>query len=127
VDTPARAQSEQETVEEAARKLRYAWFEELLAQRELDVIATAHTLDDQAETVLYKLLRGAWTEGLAGIFPAIERPGGLIVRPLIHTRRSEIEAWLRERGQPWRETAFAINSCLFLPDTTRRLPHSFLR
>lgn len=105
VDTPARARSEQETVEEAARNLRYAWFEKLLAQRELDVVATAHTLDDQAETVLYKLLRGAWTEGLAGIFPIVERSGGTIVRPLLRTRRAEIEAWLRERGQSWQEDA----------------------
>lgn len=103
VDTPARAQAEQETVEEAARKLRYAWFERLLAERELDAVATAHTLDDQAETVLQKLLRGAWTEGLAGIFPAVNYPTGQILRPFLETRRSQIEAWLREMGQSWRE------------------------
>ncbi|HVW77116.1 MAG TPA: tRNA lysidine(34) synthetase TilS [Alloacidobacterium sp.] len=103
VDTPARAQSAQETVEEAARKLRYAWFESLLAQREFDAIATAHTLDDQAETVLQKLLRGAWTEGLAGIFPSVACPTGQILRPFLETRRSQIEAWLREIGQEWRE------------------------
>src|SRR5215475_2346678 len=67
VDTTARAATEQETVEESARKLRYVWFEDLLAQGELNAVATAHTLDDQAETVMHKLLRGAWTEGLAGI------------------------------------------------------------
>lgn len=103
VDTLSRAEAEQETVEEAARNLRYAWFDDLLEQRELDAVATAHTLDDQAETVLHKLLRGAWTEGLAGIFPVVERPGGVILRPLLQTRRVEIEAWLREIGQPWRE------------------------
>ncbi len=103
VDTLARAESEQETVEEAARKLRYAWFEHLLSQRELDAVATAHTLDDQAETVLLKLLRGAWTEGLAGIFPVVEHTGGSILRPFLGTRRAEIEAWLKEIHQPWRE------------------------
>src|ERR1700761_7114871 len=103
VDTPARAQNERETIEEAARKLRYAWFEDLLARKELDAVATAHTLDDQAETVLHKLLRGAWTEGLAGIFPVAERKCGLILRPLLSTRRFEIEAWLKEIQQPWRE------------------------
>lgn len=109
VDTPARARAQQETLEEAARHLRYAWFETLLAQRELDAIATAHTLDDQAETVLYKLLRGAWTEGLAGIFPVVIPGGngaeGMIVRPFLNTRRAEIEAWLQALGQPWREDA----------------------
>ena len=103
VDTPARVQNERETIEEAARKLRYAWFEDLLARKELDAVATAHTLDDQAETVLQKLLRGAWTEGLAGIFPVVEQAGGQILRPFLHTRRLEIEAWLCEIGQTWRE------------------------
>src|SRR5579862_8941049 len=48
VDTLARADTEQESVEEAARKLRYSWFENLLAQKQMDAVATAHTLDDQA-------------------------------------------------------------------------------
>ncbi len=103
VDTLSRVEAEGETIEEAARKLRYTWFEDLLERRELDAVATAHTIDDQAETVLLKLLRGAWTEGLAGIFPVVERAGGLILRPLLRTRRSEVEAWLKEIKQPWRE------------------------
>ena len=53
-----------ETIEEAARRLRYSWFRELMSKTPLHAIATAHTLDDQAETVLAKFLRGAWTEGL---------------------------------------------------------------
>ena len=103
VDTISRSKAQRETVEESARKLRYAWFEDLLARRELDAVATAHTLDDQAETVLQKLLRGAWTEGLAGIFPVVELPGGLVLRPFLGTRRSEIESWLNEIGQVWCE------------------------
>jgi tRNA(Ile)-lysidine synthase len=103
VDTPGHARSEAKTLEEAARDLRYAWFEELLAQGALDAVATAHTLDDQAETVLQKLLRGAWTEGLAGVFPIVERPGGVILRPFLETRRADIETWLQEIGQTWRE------------------------
>ena len=69
----------------------------------LDAIATAHTLDDQAETVLAKFLRGAWTEGLAGIAPKLETPEGEIVRPLLAATHAEIEAYLRELGQDWRE------------------------
>ena len=110
VDTLARADKEQETIEEAARKLRYTWFEDLLARNQLDAVATAHTLDDQAETVLLKLLRGAWTEGLAGIFPVVERAGGLILRPFLRTRRAEIEAWLKELGQPWCEDSTNADS-----------------
>jgi tRNA(Ile)-lysidine synthase len=103
VNTPERAQKAGESIEEAARNLRYTWFDELLGQGELDAVATAHTLDDQAETVLLKLLRGAWTEGLAGIFPVLKHEKGAIVRPFLETRRSEIQAWLREIGQSWRE------------------------
>ncbi len=105
VDTPAAAQTRKETLEEAARNLRYAWFEQLLASGEVDAIATAHTLDDQAETVLHKLLRGAWTEGLSAIHPVISYQRGEIIRPFLATRRASIEAWLKEIGQDWREDA----------------------
>lgn len=114
-DVPARAREQGETLEEAARNVRYGWFRELLAAGEADAVATAHTLDDQAETVVQKLLRGAWTEGLAGIHPVIACPRGVILRPFLGVRRAEIEAWLRTLGQGWREdesnrdTAFTRN------------------
>ena len=59
------------SVEAAARELRYRWFAWLAAPNKLNAIATGHTLDDQAETVLLKFLRGAGTRGLAGIYPEI--------------------------------------------------------
>ncbi len=105
VDAPAAAKADRKTLEEAARHLRYAWFRELLAQGRADAVATAHTLDDQAETVLHRLIRGAWTEGLSGIHPLVACPGGAILRPFLHTRRAEVVAWLREIEQPWREDA----------------------
>jgi tRNA(Ile)-lysidine synthase len=122
VNTPARAEEEDESVEEAARKLRYAWFEDLLTQGILDAVATAHTLDDQAETVLLKFLRGAWTEGLAGIFPTVELDKGLILRPLLRTRRSEIEAWLKQIGQSWREDSSNTDAAY----TRNKVRHSLL-
>jgi tRNA(Ile)-lysidine synthase len=64
-----------ETTEEAARAVRYACFRELIAGGHADAVLTAHTLDDQAETVLMKLLRGAWTEGLSGIHPVVAGEG----------------------------------------------------
>ncbi|HTV82403.1 MAG TPA: tRNA lysidine(34) synthetase TilS [Acidobacteriaceae bacterium] len=105
VNAPTTAKTEKKTLEEAARHLRYAWFRELLAQGRADAVATAHTLDDQAETVLHRLIRGAWTEGLGGIHPVVACPGGAVLRPFLKTSRAEILAWLRVTGQPWREDA----------------------
>jgi tRNA(Ile)-lysidine synthase len=122
VDTPHAAQQNRETIEEAARNLRYAWFRELMEQGEADAIATAHTLDDQAETVLHKLLRGAWTEGLGGIHPLIQCTRGAILRPFLGARRPEIETWLRAISQPWREDASNADTAF----TRNRIRHELL-
>lgn len=102
----SRETGEPETIEEAARELRYECFARLIAEGHADSVLTAHTLDDQAETVLMKLLRGAWTEGLGGIHPVVTVPDGprpgKIVRPLLGVRRVELEEYLRGQGQRWR-------------------------
>jgi tRNA(Ile)-lysidine synthase len=92
-----------ESIEEAARRLRYNWFRQLMTTGTVDAVATAHTLDDQAETVLGKFLRGAWTEGLSGIYPIVEFPEGRILRPLLSATRTEVEQYLNDLGQSWRE------------------------
>jgi len=126
VEAEARANAETgkptESTEEAARRLRYAWFRTLLAEVPLDAVATAHTLDDQAETVLAKLLRGAWTEGLSGIHPLLQFPEGRIVRPLLEVKRTEIEAYLGELGQDWREDSTNRH----LTYTRNRIRHELL-
>jgi tRNA(Ile)-lysidine synthase len=111
-----------ETIEEAARRLRYGWFRQLMAAGEVEAVATAHTLDDQAETVLAKFLRGAWTEGLSGIHPTVEFPEGRILRPLLATTRTQIEAYLGARGQGWREDS----SNRHLTFTRNRIRHELL-
>lgn len=107
VDTPLRVAEQKESVEEAARNLRYEVFQRWLAAGNAEKVATAHTLDDQAETVLMKLLRGAWMEGLSGIHPRLwlDEPvrRNCVIRPLLGARRAEVEAYLRSLGQPWRE------------------------
>ena len=105
VDTPGVAREEKRTLEEAARGLRYAWFRELMAAGKADAVATAHTLDDQAETVVHRMMRGAWTEGLGGIHPVVECARSVILRPFLEVRRAEIQDWLRAVGQEWREDA----------------------
>ena len=70
-DAAASANAQHTGLEEAGRLLRYSWFRSLLQSGTLDAVATGHTLDDQAETCLAKLLRGAWTRGLGGISPAL--------------------------------------------------------
>ncbi len=113
-----------ESIEEAARRLRYSWFRTLMSTIPVDAVATAHTLDDQAETVLAKFLRGAWTKGLAGISPKLASPAwaGTIVRPLLGASRAEIEAYLRELGQDWREDT----SNRSLTFTRNRIRHELL-
>ena len=103
VDVPAQAAAERETLEEAARNARLAFFDRLLADGAATAIATAHTEDDQAETVMMKLLRGAWTEGLGGIAPELTRERGRLVRPLLSATRQQVVAFLQARGQAWRE------------------------
>ncbi|NYF90694.1 tRNA lysidine(34) synthetase TilS [Tunturiibacter empetritectus] len=112
---PNRVAQTHETIEKAARNLRYEIFTNLLASGHADAVLTAHTLDDQSETVLMKILRGAWTEGLSAIHPVITLAKGKILRPFLQTRRAEIESFLRSVNQPWRtdstnaDTAYTRN------------------
>jgi tRNA(Ile)-lysidine synthase len=81
----------------------------------LNKIATGHTLDDQAETVLMRMIRGAGLRGLGGIHPRIQvedddgEVSGEIVRPLLGVRRRELQRYLEEIGQPWREDSTNID------------------
>jgi tRNA(Ile)-lysidine synthase len=122
----SREAGQPETIEEAARALRYEIFASLIAQGHADSVLTAHTLDDQAETVLMKLLRGAWTEGLSGIHPVVLVPNathpGKILRPLLAVRRSELEDYLRSRDQPWRTDSSNSDEAF----TRNRIRHNLL-
>ena len=122
IDIAAEAKAQSETIEEAARRLRYGWFRQLMASGEVEAVATAHTRDDQAETVLAKFLRGAWTEGFSGIYPVVEFPEGRILRPLLAATRAEVEAYLNLLGQGWREDS----SNRHLTFTRNRIRHELL-
>jgi tRNA(Ile)-lysidine synthase len=89
-------------LEQAARHVRQEFYADLMASGAIHRVATGHTRTDQAETVLYRILRGSGLTGLSGILPVT---GEGVVRPLLEIDRSEIEAWLREHGIAWREDA----------------------
>ena len=113
-DVPAYAAKKHLSLETAARELRYQYFRSLLMEGHLTRIATAHTLDDQAETVLLRFVRGAGSRGLAGIYPQLsvvssqfseigQHKVPAIVRPLLSVRRKYLQAYLGEINQDWRE------------------------
>jgi tRNA(Ile)-lysidine synthase len=122
IDVAVAAKERGESIEEAARRLRYGWFRQLMASGEVEAVVTAHTRDDQAETVLAKFLRGAWTEGLGGIHPVVTYPEGRILRPLLSATRAEVEAYLAALGQGWREDS----SNRHLTFTRNRIRHELL-
>ena len=100
-DVAARARAQKRSMEDAARAVRYAFLERAAATLGADVIAVAHTRDDQAETFLLRLLRGAGTRGLGGIRPR----AGRVVRPLLDVERGALRAYLAALGERWREDA----------------------
>jgi tRNA(Ile)-lysidine synthase len=100
-DVAGKAKREKANLEDAARRARHGFFARLAEQGVVDVVATAHTMDDQAETVLAHILRGTGIPGLAGIHPV----AGCVVRPLLTFRREELRKFLRAQKQSWREDA----------------------
>jgi len=83
-----------ETVEEAARRMRYGYLEQVRKENGLSYITTAHHMGDQAETVLMNLLRGSGTRGLKGM----EEKRGNIIRPMLSASKEDILAWAKEKG-----------------------------
>ncbi len=99
-DVAAEAKKHGLNLEEAGRRFRYEFLQETASEIGAQRIATGHSLDDQAETVLMRLLRGSGSRGLSGIAPVLEY---VVIRPLIDVRRKDIEAFLRERKVSHRE------------------------
>lgn len=98
-DVAARARSTRASVEVAGREARRAFLDGVLAARGADCVATAHTADDQAETVLLRLTRGTGLRGLGGIAPMAPRR----VRPLLDCSRADLRDLLHARGETWRD------------------------
>lgn len=103
VDVPALARATHESTETAARTARRRALAEAARACGCRTVALAHHADDQAETVLFRLARGS--AGMRGMLPVHEAKGILWLRPLLHLRRTELTAWLRQLGEPWVEDA----------------------
>jgi tRNA(Ile)-lysidine synthase len=95
----ADAREQRLSIEDAARRARYAFLERTASALGADRIAVGHTQDDQAETFLLKLMRGAGLTGLAGIYPR----KGSVIRPLLDATRAELRQYLEARGERWIE------------------------
>ena len=103
-DTRAYADLHKVSIEMAARELRYGWFAQLCKDLGAAAVCVAHHRDDSVETVLLNLVRGTGLRGLTGIKPLTSHgvcPPVRLIRPLLCVSRSEIEAFLAERGQEY--------------------------
>jgi tRNA(Ile)-lysidine synthase len=85
------------SIEDAARRLRYDCLEQAAAEIGATRIAVGHTIDDQAETFLLKLVRGAGATGLGAIYPSRQQ----VIRPLLEVSRAELREYLSSRGETW--------------------------
>lgn len=96
--------SEGDSIEATARKLRYDWFDELALELNCGWVATAHSADDQVETVLHRIIRGTGLTGISGIHGVRNLgPNVNLIRPLLFNRRSELLEYLTKMDQPYRD------------------------
>jgi tRNA(Ile)-lysidine synthase len=114
IDVATEARRQGLSIEQAARKLRYAFLERARVRLRADAVAVAHTRDDQAETVLLRLLRGTGTRGLAAIRPSRDR----VIRPLLDLRHADLVAYLKARSHQWVEDS---------TNQDRRIPRNWVR
>jgi len=117
-DVRAEAARARTSLEDAGRTVRYAFLETIAQARQATRVAVAHTLNDQAETVLLRVCRGAGPTGLAGIYPR----AGRVIRPLLDVRRLEVEAWLAAERLAYRDDP--TNRDLTIP--RNRIRHELL-
>ena len=118
IDVAAIARTQKRSTEDAARRVRYEFLARAAASLRADAVAVAHTKDDQAETFLLRLMRGAGTRGLAAIHPR----AGRVIRPLIDIDRSALREYLAVRGAGFREDA--TNADVAIP--RNRVRHELL-
>ena len=132
MDVHTAAQTQRLSIETAGRLLRQQALTEMARDNNCIAIATAHHADDQAETLVHRLMRGTGLRGLCGIRPETTHHGMRFIRPLLGVRRTEIETFCRINGLAWREDA-SNRSCAFtrnrirhrmMPELERQMPNA---
>ena len=114
-DIPSLAKEHGRGLEEEARVVRYEYFERLMRERRIPLLATAHHADDNLETVLFHLCRGTGLSGLCGIAPTRDLAYGILTRPLLQVSRREILAYCHNNNLEYvtdstnSDTAYARN------------------
>jgi tRNA(Ile)-lysidine synthase len=125
VHTPPHARAARESIEDAARKQRYDFFRQVALERGIRKVLVAHNRNDQAETLLMRLLRGAGRRGLGGmkIQGTLPIPGSkiLLIRPLLRVRRDALLAYLKQNHVPFRTDRTNEESRFFRNRIRRRL------
>ena len=124
------AKARKTSIEETARNLRYAWFETLMQTHGFNKLATAHQKNDNAETILFNLFRGASLLGLAGIPERREN----IIRPVLHLERKELQEYLHTTQTPYRTDSSNVLDdydrnfirLRVIPTIEERFKHKFL-
>jgi tRNA(Ile)-lysidine synthase len=117
-DVRAWARAERRSIEDAARRMRYHFLADATHRLAADAVAIGHSRDDQAETFLLRLLRGAGTRGLGSIRPK----AGIVIRPLIDVARAELRQFAADRGLIFRDDA--TNADVSIP--RNRIRHELL-
>ncbi|MDO8602577.1 MAG: tRNA lysidine(34) synthetase TilS [Candidatus Omnitrophota bacterium] len=102
IDVPKISKEKGLSPEETARFERYDFFKRIALEKGIDKIAVGHTRDDQAETVLMRIMRGTGMKGLGGMSPVKEISGNKIIRPLIEVSRKDVEDFISESGLKFR-------------------------
>ena len=115
-DVPAIAKESGESLETAARRVRYDFFEKIMKENEIGILATAHNADDNLETVLLNLTRGSGLKGMRGIPPVRSFGGGVIVRPILDMSKDDILSYAKENA-----VEYVLDSTNVIADCSRNI------
>lgn len=97
-DVPRAAKESHQSVETVARRIRYEFFEQLMQEHQIPILATAHNANDNLETMIFNLVRGSGLSGLCGIPVSRLCKGGVLIRPILNMTREEILSYAREHS-----------------------------